>query len=375
MISLQILKKKPKVLSLKKKPEALSLKEMCKDLRLKKMSLLLLVSTLGLLLVLRQREMLQEPVLRSPHAVSKNARYDGIFMVMGERKFFPKWYSRLAEIDGINIDFVYGSWDKEIEFECVGKIRCDTMHLSNTTWTTGRNAMALRAAEMEVARGKKYDYWMFADDDLDFVCDPDYENDIFGKGSCWQKYFDFVISDYVTGSNKISSVGTRLGGNRKKNPKGEMVGATSFTDAFLAVFKRSAVPYLLPYVYLRPGMSQWMSQAAVFCIMKECMPQSQLIPPPKIVKGVNQLSREYVRGQSKAFMAEVAADNFNLVEHDFSICNNNPTVYPQFGDEIYENSPEALWNLIPESDWEKCKALKIEYWDKMIAHLDYRGVK
>ena len=359
MISLQVLREAP------------SLKVMRKSLN-KKTALYPLGAALGLLLLLQQWKMLDHLVLLSPYTVSKSARYDGIFMVMGERHFFPEWYSRLAPIDGIDIDFVYGSWDKEIEFECVGKIRCDSMFLSNTTWTTGRNALALRAAEMEVERGKKYDYWMFADDDVSLVCNPDEEDHILGKGSCWQKYFNLVISDYVTGSDKVSSVGMRFGNGNLNLNHSEMVGATSFTDALLAVFKRNAVPYLLPYVYLRPGMSQWMSQAALFCIMKKCMPQSQILPPFKVVQMVNGLSREYPRGLNKTFMEEVVADNFNLTELDFTI---PPNLYGQHQDEIYRDSPKALWDSIPESDWEKCKALKIAHWDKMIAHLDYREVK
>ena len=60
--------------------------------------------------------------------------------------------------------------------------------------------MAEEALRLEKARGKKFDYWVFVDDDLDITCaDEETEGmkEVLGDGSCWKKVINFVRSGQV----------------------------------------------------------------------------------------------------------------------------------------------------------------------------------
>ena len=105
-----------------------------------------------------------------------------IFIVMGERKNFKVWFQRL-NINNKNhparISFIYGSYDESVNATEDNVIceqsnelfDCQTLFIPGTTWTQGRNRLAEEALRKEKKRGMKYDYWGFADDDVQLICD------------------------------------------------------------------------------------------------------------------------------------------------------------------------------------------------------------
>ena len=84
--------------------------------------------------------------------------------------------------------------------------------------------------------------------------------------------------------------------------QGGWVGVSTY-DANFAIFSRWAVPYLLPYTTPRPGDSEWISQAALFCITQTCFPSSVAVLPG--MSSYNPLHRKYER---KRFLPEAIRD-------------------------------------------------------------------
>ena len=203
---------------------------------------------------------------------------------------------------------------------------------------------------MEKRRGKKYDYWLFLDDDVDVSClggKP--VEKLLGKGSCWQKAFNFISSNNVP--ENASSIAL---------PGGLGFTAVTNTDAMFAAFKRSHVPYVLPYATLPEGASQWTSQAALFCIMETCMESSVALIP--YIKGRNKAHRDYIRGLNIHEIRSVIAENYHDEETGFlpsisgsaNISNGAGFIGP------FETK-EELNDHIPLTDFEKCKPMKTRF--------------
>ncbi len=178
----------------------------------------------------------------------------------------------------------------------------------------GRNLLAGEALRKEVRRGKKYDYWLFLDDDVDGDCsDGGYPMErLLGEGSCWQKIFNYIASDQVHVPEKASVVTLPNGAGTAG-----FVGFSS-TDAMFAV------PYLLPYVNLQEGSSEWTSQASLFCAMETCMKSSAVLVP--FVGGINPaLTREFIRGYNLGQIRQTIAVNYHDEQAGFFPCQGiNP---------------------------------------------------
>ncbi len=245
---------------------------------------------------------------------------DILVVTMGEKDAMSVWTERLGKIDA-SLTLLYASYDKVIEeaFPKCGDehgLICQTAFIPHTTWTQGRNLLAAEALRMEKRRGKEFDYWLFLDDDVDLQCDIRREdsNKLLGEGSCWQKAFNYIGSDNVPENVSTISVAGRV-------PEG--FEALSNADAMFAAFKRSHVPYLLPYVTLPEGGSQWTSQCALFCIMETCAPNS-VVYIPYVKEGSNGAHREYVRGLNIPEIRSVIANNYHDKEADFYPCPRGP---------------------------------------------------
>ena len=197
-----------------------------------------------------------------------------MMVVMGPKEKFPDWVKILSAINNITLSFIYGSFDEAISTdECDShklhadrNFDCSTLYIPNTTWTEGRNMLAGEVLKREKSdddedakKGEVYDWWVFADDDLVPSCaEATYSMEaLFGKGgegeSCWQKVFNFIKNDQNNIPEKVTTLSmpwARVGLARKG-----FIG-TSQVDAFFAAFKRTYVPYLLPYATLEDGVSQ-----------------------------------------------------------------------------------------------------------------------
>ena len=225
-------------------------------------------------------------------------------------------------------------------------IRYSPIYIPNTTWTEGRNLMLKEAIDLEKEREKEYDFWLLADDDFTVNCAVEADI-IHGYGSCWQKLFNFVGSEHVK-SDKVSSVFF--------SPTSKLeLAATSYTDAILAIFKRSSVPYLLPYATLEDGNSEWSSQAALFCLMETCYKQTTLMAP--LISGINKEHRDYIRGLDVDVIQNVIKNNYYFDVYDFYPCKDKKD-FRQYADKIVARSGEELMNMIPKPAVEYCYPLK-----------------
>jgi hypothetical protein len=296
-----------------------------------------------------------------------------MMVVMGQKEKFPDWLKILSAINNITLSFIYGSFDEAISTdECDShklhadrNFDCSTLYIPNTTWTEGRNMLAGEVLKREKSdndedaeKGEVYDWWVFADDDLVPSCaEETYSMEaLFGKGgegeSCWQKVFNFIKND----QNNIPEKVTTLAMPSWRIPARKGYIGTSQVDALFAAFKRTYVPYLLPYATVEDGVSQWLSQSANVCIMETCLKQTALLIP--FIAGSNNAHREYPRG---GFTAE----NFHkMMSNNFY--NDTVSFYPcqeywpkkQYADmTVVYNTKEELNEGIPDHKLSECDSL------------------
>jgi hypothetical protein len=291
---------------------------------------------------------------------------DILVIVMGEAKLHPIWKERIANIEGPT-SYLFGSFDEEIPINLCEKeygIFCEqTIFIPGTTWTQGRNLLAAQAIRKERKREKKYDYWIFLDDDVSPRCGGgEHMEQLLGTGDCWQKVFNFIRSDKVP--EKVSTIALPYD---KSGPPG-FVGVSN-SDAMFAAFKREKVPYLLPYATIREGGSEWTSQAALYCIIQTCMKSSVLYIP--FVGGINGAHRDYTRGLNITEIRETIVNNYHDDTASFKPCKNfSMEQLPQGKWKEYNTFSTAidLNNMIPEPDLEVCIPMRkrFEKWESQI---------
>jgi hypothetical protein len=228
-------------------------------------------------------------------------------MVMGQAEMFPKWYGHLSNINTSNVQvtFLYASYDNpvghnESHHQCHHQeharpatndfVDCQLRFIPNTTWTQGRNFLARESLALERKRGRNFDFWTFSDDDVYLHCGiiDDNKHDMQEEHQCWQQFLEFHGQVRVLSIKEITTVTFAL---RKSKSEG-WFGETTH-DAVVASFQREYVPFLLPYVILPVGFSEWISQAALFCIMQTCF-QSSIVTPSHVYIE-NRLHRDYQR--------------------------------------------------------------------------------
>ena len=290
-------------------------------------------------------------------------------MVMGELSVLDEWYNRMKDIDA-TFSFIYASFDAQISQEQNVKYIEDAVFpcrviFTPGTWTEGRNLLAEEAIRLERKRGKQFSHWLFMDDDVVPNCTGREEiiNTVYGDGSCWQNVFNFISSSKVPDNASTISLSVRSVGGLQ---------AVSTTDALFAAFKREYVPYILPYGKLREGYSQWMSQAALFCIMYTCLESSTVLVP--YIPRYDSHHREYVRGCLSDQMKQVVRDNYVSEELGFEACLSDGYEDETCMQETNKTElvpleeSERFSTLIPIPELTKCAPMKnrFEIWRKGI---------
>eukprot|EP00537_Pseudo-nitzschia_pungens_P013744 CAMPEP_0172385982 /NCGR_PEP_ID=MMETSP1061-20121228/3584_1 /TAXON_ID=37318 /ORGANISM="Pseudo-nitzschia pungens, Strain cf. pungens" /LENGTH=304 /DNA_ID=CAMNT_0013115199 /DNA_START=243 /DNA_END=1154 /DNA_ORIENTATION=- len=279
-----------------------------------------------------------------------------IVMVMGPKMTFPSWLSLLEQITG-ELQFVYASYDEEIsphEKRSSVSLNYETIFIPDTTWTEGRTLLGEKAIELEVHRKRQFDYWLYLDDDIVLV---DKHNNDASPTQTLQQFFD------VLGADDIPSRVTTISPTSNHRKEVDALVGVSNVDAMVNAFKREYVPYLQPYAVLPVGGSQWVSQLAVFCIMRECMPLSVLALPNLV--GTNKLHRDYPRGMDMDQLEEAVKNNYGGY---FDQCRRNFSadvrLYEQQQPKTQSvDSFHELQAVIPEPELSKpsCRFLKDRY--------------
>ncbi len=259
---------------------------------------------------------------------------DIIFLIMGQAKFFSRWYDLLhrSNKSSVLVSYLFGAYDTPFTSEELVRCNqsaslfgdfqdCQAHFMPGTTWTQGRNFLASKALLLEKQRRKTYDFWIFSDDDVKMQC---LGLQIEDQRSCWQKFADFVgaskiLSSKITTISSIREEQPEVWGGSLASPDDNIainkwVGIST-QDGMLAAFQRDRVPYMLPYALPEKGLSEWISQAALFCVMETCFPSS--IASFSEFRMMNELHREYPR------------DNFN-VDTIMSTIRNNFGAYIDF---------------------------------------------
>lgn len=225
-----------------------------------------------------------------------------VLLVQGEAKLISSWIDLLTRVNDTRVTMYYATFDEPInDNEPCRRIGCRTAFIPNTTWTEGRNELAKMAYwdEKVRRRGKRYDYWVFSDEDVVVKCMKSAK--IVESWDCWESYLRFVLDQAAQA--QVPVVPIRFCGQNAGNYA--MVDAY---DAMVNAFHRDFVPFLLPYVKMKPGSSQWFSQGSHFWVMQNCLPYSGL----SVGKfcGDNPVHRSYVRGKDPVAFAQVLRDNY-----------------------------------------------------------------
>ena len=193
-----------------------------------------------------------------------------VFAVLGKGKKFSKWFDLFQGLkESFKVTLVYGSDDAPINStQCTTETDCRTMFMPNTTWTEGRNKLAEAILCQERARGKRFKWWAFAEDDVELLkCQ-------FSAWSCWHAFL-YSLSNHMPSNSVVVSASSAI------QRMGSWYGLTTF-DSALNVFKRDFLPLLLPYATLPEGVAQEVSQFALFCTMTKCFKGGGVEIPARI---------------------------------------------------------------------------------------------
>lgn len=225
-----------------------------------------------------------------------------ILLVQGEAKLISSWIDLLQKVNDTRINMYYATFDEPItDPEPCRRVGCRTAFIPNTTWTEGRNELAKMAYwdEQVRRRGKRYDYWLFSDEDIVIKC---VKSKTVESWNCWEEYLRFVLDEAAPA--KVPVVPIRFCGQNTQGPYA-MIDAY---DAMVNAFHRDSVPYLLPYVKLPHQASQWFSQGSHFWVMEKCLPYSGLAVGKFC--GDNEIHRAYPRGKDPVAFAQVLKENY-----------------------------------------------------------------
>ncbi len=304
--------------------------------------------------------------LQDEEKVPDTTTTDIVVIITGKKKSFHMWIDRLNSISPSahvgSVSLLFGSTDEMIPQDACEKnneydLPCQVAFIPDTTWTEGRNLLAGEVIRKEVRRNKKYDYWLFLDDDVEADCSEGgwAMVETLGKGSCWENIFNFISSDQVP--ENASTIALPL----REGQRG--FAGFSTTDSMFAAFKRDRVPYLLPYTMLREDSSQWTSQAAMFCIMRTCMKSSAVFVP--YVSGSSPLFREYsyVRGRELNQIRETIEENFHDEKAGFYPCMDYKPSHAKpyaHGTGTFKTADELNAN-IPPPDLELCEPMRARF--------------
>ena len=301
-----------------------------------------------------------------------------IFIVMGERKNFKVWFQRLNINVRNHVTFIYGSYDESVNATEDNVIceqsnelfDCQTLFIPGTTWTQGRNRLAEEALRKEKKRGMKYDYWGFADDDAQLICDECVNLEECPESlslKCWNRFLATIATEGALPENATTVVlemTIEKAVNNKKWPKG--FTAVSTYDAFVTVIKRDTVPLLLPYATLGNGVSEWISQAVLFCVMKICIPGSAVKFP--FMYGTNTEHRPYKRGLRLPVVMDAIHANYDPYV-SFDECSRIKFLVPQEYTHVFETAEECSAN-IPTPNLDYCAPLldRFTAWEESIEY-------
>lgn len=219
---------------------------------------------------------------------------------MGQAEFFPKWYEYLSKTNSshVQVTFLYGSYDHPVSDNetqrcqearlALDFVDCQVRFIPHTTWTQGRNLLALDAILLEKKQGRHFDVWTFADDDAHLHCPHDDDDDDKDNAprQCWQRFVEILGQ-----ARELPSKITTITPAYKEAVSGWL--GVSTQDAIVTAFRRDFVPFCLPYAVPPPGLSEWLSQAALFYIMRNCFPSSVVSPPRFYTE--NPVHRKYSR--------------------------------------------------------------------------------
>jgi hypothetical protein len=157
----------------------------------------------------------------------------------------------------------------------------------NSTWTEGRNSLARAIYSAEVARGKQFQAWTFADSDIwhgvecsrcPFTVPLGPE----GSACC----LDYLFQDVVLNEHYVFPTISSMVEDDERSKLQPLMNTSTIdatfvfrdcADAQLQVFDRQAVPVLLPYHSELDGRSWWSSQSILFQYLSGCFSGSNVV--------------------------------------------------------------------------------------------------
>jgi hypothetical protein len=183
-----------------------------------------------------------------------------------------------------------------------------SFHEANTTWTVGRNFLIRKGYRFEEENDKRYDFWVFSDEDPVLQCKPIVLQQ---DGSCWRSYLRMLYRCNmplvsVAFTHQIESL---FKSSPAKGAENEEFMLVDGFDAILNAFHRESLKIFLPYSSLSDSFSWWISQSVVNLIARICMPVSTMVP--REISVINpQHSSGYPRGRNSTYEKKIVLSFF-----------------------------------------------------------------
>ena len=196
-----------------------------------------------------------------------------LLIAMGRGVHLRQWKDLILTSDKLrHVDAVLGVFDEPVEtLGCLETSRIRCVSTKDTTWATGRNALAKTAYKMEVDNNQ-YTYWTFIDADIVLRCLID--GNMQAGGDC------FVNYDLILQQSMWPIVTLIAEGGFEIHKDSFLVKLESFDGAWNS-FHRNAVPVLLPYQSGLDFVTWWSSQA-IFWYKVRCFSDQFAIAPLSI---------------------------------------------------------------------------------------------
>jgi hypothetical protein len=216
-----------------------------------------------------------------------------LFVAMGRGQHLRQWKSMILNNEHLkHVDALLGVFDEPVEaLDCGTTNRIQCVSSKDTTWATGRNALAKAAYRMEVNNNIKYTYWTFADADIVLACLIEGNPYLQTDDSCFVQY------DSILEKSNWPIVTLTEKGRFSVMKDSVLIKIESFDGAWNS-FHRDAVPVLLPY-QSDLDLHTWWSSQAIFWYRVKCF-TSQFALTPLTVFYINPEHNPYPKNARNA---------------------------------------------------------------------------
>lgn len=239
-------------------------------------------------------------------------------LVQGPASGFDSWLALQRGLTNQKVLLLYLAFDTEVPGygrTAGGESWTRAFHAANTTWTSGRNALARAALQQEASVGFKFKYWAFFDSDVDHLacaaCTHIPVQQPAHSACCLDVYVSYLASPQQWASvafyNPSALPGQVQGVMSQVAPLNIL--QVDCSDAKGQAFHREAIPALLPYIDSLDADSWHASQALLFCFQASCLKGYNVLLSGFAIQAVGESHSSYPRGRDMEKEAQALASD------------------------------------------------------------------